>query len=187
MKRLLFAALIPGLLAACASTAPAASDDGSAAVGVATSMIAAEAEAALDAAIAGSWRDAKNTPRNQYRHPRETLGFFDVTPDQTVIEITPGTGWYSEILAPYLRDNGHYIAAVSDDAIAGLPKFTYANNATLRGKFAGNPAVYGAPTVRSFDPKAPSFGPAGSADTVLTFRNAHNWVAAGNADAYFKA
>ncbi|HVR81820.1 MAG TPA: methyltransferase, partial [Luteimonas sp.] len=46
---------------------------------------------------------------------------------------------------------------------------------------------YGAPTVRSFDPKAPSFGPAGSADTVLTFRNAHNWVAAGNADAYFKA
>ncbi len=143
--------------------------------------------AALDAAIAGSTRDPRNVARDQYRHPRETLTFFGVSPQQTVIEITPGAGWYSEILAPYLKDGGHYVAAVPDDAIAGQPQYRYDLNKTLRGKFAGNAAVYGTPDVRVFDPKAPNFGPAGSADTVLTFRNAHNWVSDGTAEAYFKA
>ena len=181
MNRLLIAALVPTLLAACASSSPAQS---SAEIGMNAPRAAA---ATLDQAVAGSWRDPKNTARDQYRHPRETLAFFGVAPGQTVIEITPGSGWYSEILAPILRDDGQYVAAVTDDAIAGLPKYTYANNATLRGKFAGNAAVYGAPEVRGFDPKAPTFGPAGSVDVVLTFRNAHNWVAAGTAEAYFKA
>lgn len=174
MNRLLIAALVPCLLAACAS-APS-SDVAVAATG-----------AALDGAIAGEWRDPKNTPRDQYRHPQQTLGFFGVMPNQTVIEITPGAGWYAEILAPYLREDGHYIAAVWDDAIAGQPKSRYDLNKSLRAKFAGNAAVYGVPDVRVFDPKAPSFGPATSADVVLTFRNAHNWVADGNAEAYFKA
>ncbi len=143
--------------------------------------------APLGTFIAGDWRTPANVLRDRYRHPLETLGFFGVTAHQTVIEITPGTGWYSEILAPYLRDHGRYVVAVTDDTITGLPKYTYASNATLRGKFAANAAVYGTPEVRGFDPKAPGFGPDGSADVVLTFRNAHNWVAAGNADAYFKA
>ncbi len=108
-------------------------------------------------------------------------------PDATVIEITPGGGWYAEILAPYLREDGHYIAAVWDDAIAGQPKYRYDLNKSLRAKFAGNAAVYGAPEVRVFDPKSPNFGPVASADVVLTFRNAHNWVDDGNAQAYFKA
>ena len=181
MNRLLIAALLPTLLAACASSP---SGHPSADIG----MTAPRASApALDKAVAGSWRDPRNTPRDRYRHPRETLAFFGVAPNQTVIEITPGSGWYSEILAPYLRFDGQYVAAVTDDAIAGLPKYTYANNAALRDKFAGNKAVYGTPEVRGFDPKAPNFGPAGSADVVLTFRNAHNWVASGTADAYFKA
>lgn len=183
MNRLLIAALLPTLLVACASTAPADTSASAAA----SSTAANAASIALDRAISGSWRTPAYVLRDRYRHPKETLGHFLVRPDQTVIEITPGAGWYSEILAPYLRDDGHYIAAVTDDAITGLPKYTYANNAALRGKFAGNPSVYGTPVVRGFDPKAPNFGPAGSADVVLTFRNAHNWVAAGNADAYFKA
>lgn len=181
MNRLLIAALLPTLLAACASSP---SGHPSADIG----MTAPRASVpALDKAVAGSWRDPKNTARDRFRHPRETLAFFGVAPNQTVIEITPGSGWYSEILAPYLRVDGQYVAAVTDDAIAGLPKYTYANNAALRTKFAGNKAVYGTPEVRGFDPKAPNFGPTGSADVVLTFRNAHNWVAAGTADAYFKA
>lgn len=108
-------------------------------------------------------------------------------PDATVIEITPGGGWYAEILAPYLREDGHYIAAVWDDVIVGQPKYRYGLNQQLRAKFASNPQAYGAPQVRVFDPKAPSFGPANSADVVLTFRNAHNWVADDNAPLYFKA
>ncbi|MEG3792169.1 methyltransferase [Lysobacter sp. CCNWLW3] len=144
-------------------------------------------ETALAKPLAGDWRDAKNRARDVYRHPAQTLAFFGVKPDQTVIEITPGGGWYSEVLAPYLKADGRYVAAVWDDAIPGQPKYRYGLNTQLRAKFAGNPAVFGTPDVRVFDPKAPNFGPAGAADTVLTFRNAHNWVSDGNAPAYFKA
>jgi len=189
MKHLLFALLAPAAFAGCASTMSTSTDQASrqAASTQASSMMANEAPgAALDAAVAGSWRDPKNTPRDVYRHPRQTLEFFGVQPDQTVIEITPGGGWYAEILAPYLRDQGTYIAAVWDDAIPGQPKYRYDLNKSLRAKFASNAAVYGTPQVRVFDPMAPNFGPAGSADAVLTFRNAHNWVSDGTAEAYFK-
>jgi len=188
MNRLLLAALLPSLLVACASSAPAAIDgDGISESAGATAAATAEVSPQLTAAIAGDWRDPKNTVRDQYRHPRETLAFFGVQPDQTVIEITPGGGWYAEILAPYLRDDGRYIAAVWDDAIPGQPKYRYDLNTRLRAKFAGNAGVYGTPEVRVFDPMKPDFGAPASADAVLTFRNAHNWVADGTADAYFKA
>src|SRR3546814_15559175 len=70
--------------------------------------------ATLFRSIAGDWRDPDNVARDRYRHPAETLAFFGVQPDQTVVEITPGGGWYAEILAPLLRDNGQYVAAVVD-------------------------------------------------------------------------
>lgn len=141
----------------------------------------------LDAALAGSWRAPKDVLRDQYRHPAQTLAFFGVQPEETVIEITPGGGWYADILAPYLRERGHYVAALWDDAIPGQPGYRYALNKALREKFAGAPAVYGAPEARVFNPAAPNFGPDNSVDTVLTFRNVHNWVDDGNADAYFQA
>ncbi|MCF7223578.1 class I SAM-dependent methyltransferase [Marilutibacter chinensis] len=194
MTRTLLATLVPILLlGACTATeAPPATD--TPATEAATETAGATAEPttgtsadALAAAVSGDWRDPANTARDRYRHPAETLAFFGIAPDQTVIEITPGGGWYAEILAPYLRENGHYIAAVWDDAIEGQPDYRYRLNKELRGKFAGNAAVYGTPEVRVFDPKAPVFGPAASADAVVTFRNAHNWVAAGDGAAYFKA
>ena len=150
-------------------------------------VVAKTPGAQLDSALAGSWRTAKDMLRDQYRHPAQTLTFFGVQPDESVIEITPGGGWYADILAPYLRDGGRYVAAVWDDAIPGQPGYRYRLNKALREKFAGAPAVYGRPEARVFDPAAPKFGEDNSADTVLTFRNAHNWVADGNAEAYFQA
>ena len=185
----LLTALVPATLAlalgACASTAPSSTAAPSTAP--AAPATTTSSDAALAAAIAGTWRDPKNSARDAYRHPQQTLDFFGVEPGQTVIEITPGGGWYAEILAPYLRDDGRYVAAVWDDAIPGQPKYRYDLNKTLRAKFAGNAAVFGAPDVRVFDPKAPVFGAANAADVVLTFRNAHNWVDDGNAEAYFSA
>lgn len=185
-RRLLAAAFASTLLAACATPAghdaPAAGESASAA-----SLVTNATGAALDAAIAGTSRTPGNVVRDLHRHPKETLSFFGVNADQHVIEITPGGGWYAEILAPLLRGNGQYVAAVWDDAIQGQPAYRYRLNTQLREKFAANPGVYGTPEVRVFDPKAPVFGPPGSADAVLTFRNAHNWVSDGTADAYFKA
>jgi predicted methyltransferase len=138
----------------------------------------------LDQVLAGSWRSPANRARDVYRHPKATLQFFGVQPDQTVIEITPGGGWYSEILAPLLNDNGHYVAAVAaprDGAEARR------DGSALHRLFAADPAHYGNAKIVEFNPRAPVFGPPGSTDTVLTFRNAHNWVQAGTAPAMFQA
>src|SRR5918993_5731244 len=68
----------------------------------------------LDAILAGDWRDPKNTPRDAYRHPRETLAFFGVGPSQRIVEISPGGGWYTEILAPLARGKGSYVGVLTD-------------------------------------------------------------------------
>lgn len=137
----------------------------------------------LASVIAGNWRSPKNRARDVYRHPSLTLQFFGIRPDQTVIEITPGGGWYSEILAPLLHDNGHYIAAIrapekSDGEAAR-------DDSALHRKFAADATHYGNARFVQFDPSAPAFGAPGSADMLLTFRNVHNW--AGTAPLMFKA
>jgi predicted methyltransferase len=129
-------------------------------------------------------------PRDRYRHPAQTLDFFGVKPDQTVLEIWPSAGWYTELLAPYLRASGHYVAIVNDPAKATSDKTRdswTATNDTLRAKLAARPDVYGTPELRLIDPAAPDLGPPGSADVVLTFRNVHNWVMAGTEADMFEA
>jgi predicted methyltransferase len=138
----------------------------------------------LDDVLAGNWRSPANSARDIYRHPKATLQFFGVRPDQTLIEITPGGGWYSEILAPLLNDNGHYIAAVTAPKGGNEAR---RNDSALRRKFAADAAHYGHAQIVEFDPSAPVFGAPGSADMVLTFRNVHNWVVADTAPAMFKA
>lgn len=148
-------------------------------------MSAAQMSAArLDAVLAGSWREPANVARDKYRHPGQTLTFFGIRPDMSVIEITPGGGWYAEILAPLLKDNGNYIAAVT----SSLSSEGAARSAkSLRDKFAADPTQYGSAHVIEFDPKTPNLGTPGSADMVLTFRNVHNWVQAGTAAQMFAA
>jgi predicted methyltransferase len=179
MRPILLAALATSLLLAACASAPAD----------APSMVSNGMGAALDEAIAGSWRDPANTARDAWRHPKQTLSFFGVRGDQTVIEITPPPGWYSEILAPYLRDNGQYVAAVIDPASQANDKAraSYAKSRdALQQKFAADPAHYDRARIVAFDPAHPVFGPAGSADVVLTFRNVHNWRMAGTAPAMFR-
>ncbi|HVJ37111.1 MAG TPA: methyltransferase [Stenotrophomonas sp.] len=147
-------------------------------------------DAALQAAINGSWRDPGNVKRDVYRHPGQTLAFFGIGPEQTVIEITPGGGWYAEILAPYLRDKGHYIAAVVDPAkvaAGGGRDYQQRQRDQLQKKFSAGTAQYAKATLVGYDPAAPVLGPANSADLVLTFRNVHNWRSAGQAEGMFKA
>jgi predicted methyltransferase len=141
--------------------------------------------AKLDQVLAGDWRSEKNKARDQYRHPKQTLEFFGVAPGQTVIEITPGGGWYAEILAPLLKGTGTYIAAV---AKPNKPEGEAAQDkSALQKKFEGDAAEYGEAKTVEFDSKAPNLGAPGSADTVVTFRNVHNWVMADTGPLMFKA
>jgi predicted methyltransferase len=138
----------------------------------------------LDQVIGGDWRPADQRARDMYRHPKETLTFFELRPDQTVIEITPGGGWYAQILAPLLRDNGHYIAAEKQPSADDEAR---SDDSALRKLFAAHPAQFGQASIVTFDPKAPVLGPPASADRVLTFRNVHNWAMDGSAQAMFRA
>jgi predicted methyltransferase len=147
--------------------------------------------AALDAVIAGDWRKPANVARDKYRHPKETLLFFGVKPDQTVLEITPGGGWYTEILAPLLGDHGHYIAILPDPAFdtnAGDKDLDTKQIANLDGLHNAHADVYAKAEMHKYTSrKAPVIGPPASADVVVTFRNVHNWVMSGDQAAMFKA
>jgi predicted methyltransferase len=136
---------------------------------------AAHADDALKAAIAGSHRPAANSARDVYRHPYETLSFFGIKPTMTVVELTPEGGWYTEILAPYLRAHGKLIGA--GEAIEPSKRY----GMMFKKKLDSNPAVYDKVATGVFDPPAAfDIAPAGSVDMVLTFRNVHNWVEGGD-------
>jgi predicted methyltransferase len=134
--------------------------------------------------LKGAWRPDADKARDTYRHPAKTLGFFDIRPDMTVIEIVPGGGWYARILAPLLRQNGQYIAAVFSP-ISG--KYNAKQYQSLKKLFASAPKVFDKASIIQVDPKTPNLGAPDSADMVLTFRNVHNWVQAGTQQAMFKA
>ena len=179
------APLLCACLLALASSLPAAAQ----ASGSATTP-AVQVAPALQSAVAGSWRTPANVARDEYRHPAQTLSFFGLKPDQTVVEITPGGGWYSEILAPYLRAGGKYVAAVVDPAAlpaGGGRDYQQRSRDGLAKKFAEAPAQFDRAIEVAYDPAAPVLGTPGSADLVLTFRNVHNWRSSGQAEGMFKA
>lgn len=135
-------------------------------------------------------RSAENKARDQYRHPVETLKFFGVHPKAQLIEITPGAGaWYAEILAPLLKEQGVYIAAnVNPTGLSERgAQYQKTSNEKQKQKFLAHPQAFEKAATLEMNIKAPNFGPQNSADFVLTFRNAHNWVQAGNQEAMFKA
>jgi predicted methyltransferase len=119
-------------------------------------------------------RTAGNVARDRFRHPVETLEFFGVRGDSTVVEILPGSGgYYMEILAPHLKDRGRYIAA-SRDATAA-PQYL-ADHQKLLARLKAEPALYEKVLVTQFNADLHEIAPPGSADFVITFRNLHNWV-----------
>lgn len=152
---------------------------------MAGSTVRAEApDAKLKAVIDGPQRSEQNRARDTYRHPLETLSFFGIRDDQTVVEIDPLGGWWTEILAPYLRDRGIYYAAGPEKNTTSAEQQTYLRQFT--GKLARDPQLYGKVVVTEFGPHTQDIAPPGSADLVLTFRNVHNWLADGTADAAFR-
>lgn len=131
---------------------------------VAASSSPALANDALKAAIANPQRSPDNMVRDAARHPYETLSFFGVGAKSTVVELAPGGGWYTEILGPYVRQDGKLV-------LAGA-------GAKLKTKLEGMPALYDKVSYGEFAPgKKIDYAPKNSVDVVLTFRNVHNWIA----------
>ena len=157
MTRRLSALLLASL--AIAAIAPAT---------VAIAKLAGPHRTALSAAVASPSRTPANIQRDRYRNPAATLAFFDVKPTSTVVEIFPGGGWYSEIIAPYvINGGGTYYAAAPDRGLNGFRKLA-----------ATNTPLYGRARMATFPVRAATETgvPAGTADVVVTFRNVHNWM-----------
>ena len=140
----------------------------------------------LDEVIASEHRDAKNVARDVYRHPGETLSFFGITPDKQVLEILPGGGWYTEILAPYLMDNG--LLAVASFGPDHPVEYLREIHNRLIEKFDGQPEVYGKVQIGAFHGESylDDFTDA-SFDMVLTFRNTHNWISRGGVEDIYRS
>ncbi len=148
----------------------------------------ASATPSLDEVLAGPQRSSENRARDVWRHPSQTLEFFGIKPDQHVVEIWPGGGWYAEILAPYLRGSGQYIAAGFVTGEKDAPEWRIESARALDARFAADPALFGKPLVTQLGiPNSWTAAPAGSADLVLTFRNVHNWLKGGYEAQMFKA
>ncbi|MEO0981525.1 MAG: hypothetical protein AAFX03_02605 [Pseudomonadota bacterium] len=168
-------------LAACGQTAEPVSD---AAV---PAEPAGPEVGSLDWAIAGDWRSDLERARDAWRSPKATLEFFGLEPGHTVVEVWPGGGWYTNILAPYLKEGGGQFIAAGFDPEGS----EFAQNAMARFNetYVGDPETYGDIEVTVFSSDSDGMAPAGTADVVLTFRNVHNWMAGGYqakafADAY---
>lgn len=151
------------------------------------SAVNAAEDSLLQQTINGSHRSEEHKNRDQYRHPQETLDFFEVKADMTVVEIWPGgKGWYTEILAPYLKEKGVLYAAhfSADSDTAYYPK----NLKLFKEKTQSEPSIYSKTKITTLQPpEVIDIAPKGSADRVLTFRNIHNWMKNDQADSVFKA
>lgn len=145
----------------------------------------AQEPAGLAQWLSGKHRTERNVVRDVYRHPVETLAFFGVREDSTVVEILPGSGgYYMEILAPYLKAKGRYVAANRDEL---APPNYLADHQKLLERLRAEPGLYGQVSVTKFNADRHEIAPPGSADFVLTFRNLHNWLERNELDGALRA
>jgi len=141
--------------------------------------------AKLKAVVHGDQRSAAHKARDEYRHPVETLAFFGIRPNMTVVELWPFGGWYTEIIAPYVKDKGTYYAAAMDPTSTDREDVEY--NAELKKLLDARPDLYGKVKWSVLAKGKYNLAPDGSADLVVTFRNIHNWVWAGDEKEVFAA
>ena len=154
-----------------------------AAIGCSTSNPSSQMAERLTAASVGSHRSEKNIARNVYRHPVQTLTFFGIEEDMTVLEILPGGMSYSEVIAPALLGSGRYLAAGIDASRPDLPAYQLKGQTRMEQRFAAEADVFGdVEIVALLTSGVADLGGPESVDMVVTFRNMHGWLRAGVAD-----
>jgi len=172
---------VSGLLAACTTTSP--TPEATPAAETKPEVVQKELPKTVEGAVASPFRTPKNMERDAARHPVETLKFFGIQPNMTVVEIWPGTGWYAEILAPYLSAQGQYVAAIVPPEKNEYFKKAYDALSGWAGNYPNVKMNYSSFT----PPDLANFVKPASADMILTFRNVHNWTGNDAADQAFAA
>jgi predicted methyltransferase len=139
--------------------------------------------AAINAATAGKYRKPGNADRDQYRHPLKTLAFFGITPSMTVLEVSPGEGWFTELLAPTLAVKGKLLVTSTDPNGPQDQRSTF-NGQKLKAFLERSPELFGKVQTIVVDNSAPKLGLSGTVDAVLLMREAHGMVNAGTLEAF---
>lgn len=175
----LFALGLATALAACSGGEKAEEETAAAE----TEAAAPDPGSAFDAILAGEHRTDEERARDPFRNPKETLMFFGVEPGMSVVEIWPGGGWYTQVIAPYLKEGGgkYYAAGFSRD---GASERVIASLDAFQSNYVEQPDVYGDIEMTVLEGDG-AIAPEGAADLVLTFRNVHNWMTHGTAEAHF--
>jgi predicted methyltransferase len=143
----------------------------------------ASGKAALQAAVKGKFRMPGDAARDKYRHPVETLDFFGFKPTMTVLDIGPGDGWYTELIAPALAKSGLYIATSTDPGGPADQRITF-NGQKFKAFLDRSPELYGKVETVVIDPKAPKLGKDGTVDMVVIMRGIHGMENSGTLDAW---
>ncbi|MEM1147165.1 MAG: hypothetical protein AAGA72_08465 [Pseudomonadota bacterium] len=170
------------VLSACSGASEAPTDTVEAETPAAseTAVIEEAGPITFEQAVAGGWRSDAEKARDASRNPAETLAFFDIEPSETVIEIWPGSGWYSNILAPYLAaGDGKLIAAIWDLNVFEGERLDRVQTriADYKAVYEADPDRFGTLAFTAFSAETGPLADPGTVDTVLTFRNVHNWMA----------
>lgn len=140
----------------------------------------------LAASIDGEWRSADDKSRDVYRHPKEALEFWGLAPGMTVLEVQPGGGWWSDILAPYANaTGGKYYATAADLGNPELSDAAKQARTEFEARFAAKPDVYGTVQFVNFGPKSAPL-PENTFDFALTARSFHGWMGNGVTDKFLK-
>ena len=148
----------------------------------ALSLTAQAGDGVLIETVSGTWRTPANVERDKFRKPIDALTFWGLKPGMTILELSPGGGWWTEILAPYARiTKGRYITTGADLSNPELSQAAKDARAKFEARFADQ-AIYGQVTVVNFGPKSVGLGEPNSVDFVLNGRNIHNWMAQGTLD-----
>jgi predicted methyltransferase len=147
-----------------------------------------EASATADALLAsinGEWRSAEDKSRDQYRHPQEALTFWGLQPGMVTLEVQPGGGWWTEILAPYAKaTGGQFYATAADLGDAQLSEAARQGREEFRARFAAKPETYGDLMLISYGPRSAPL-PANHFDFILSARSVHGWMGQGRLDRVF--
>ena len=140
----------------------------------------------LTASINGEWRSADDKTRDEYRHPKEALEFWGLAPGMTILEVQPGGGWWSDILAPYAKaTGGKYYATASDLDNPEISEAARKGRADFEARFAAKPEVYGTVQFVNFGPKSAPL-PQNTFDFALSARSVHGWMGGGVTQKYLK-
>ena len=141
-------------------------------------------EEKLKSSVNSEHRSKENKARDSFRNPVETLSFFGLKPDMNVVEISPGSGWYTEIIGDYLTDGRLYLAIPPENSDR---EYRVKQHKAIKQKVSKNPKIYKNVTFSAFEPPnlISPLAPENTVDMVLTFRNVHGWMGSGKAQEVF--